>query len=280
MGGLTDTPQAYLRTRGCELPGGSNYVLLAELYSEQISPWNGIVSAHLSGLIEGVSSWLQNAVAILVSEPNVRRTVQNICSRWVAEARVCAFEELSKLEDDEKRQPSTENHYYTDNVQKSRADSFKEAVQAGVRDAADEGHFRQITTGYAEDRTKAAGALFTKIQSHLHVNMDDQAATEALISLEAYYKVRTRTYHQTSLPQLTTVQVAMKTFVDNVCRQVIERHLIAPLPNVFSASTVARFTDEELLRIGAESKEQTQRRDELATRAQVLRLSLAELQMS
>jgi hypothetical protein len=83
-----------------------------------------------------------------------------------------------------------------------------------------------------------------------------------------------------SLNELTYFQVAMKTFVDNMCRQVIERHIIAPLPTVFSPNAIARFTDEELLRIGAEPEKQKLRRAELTTRAQNLRNSLTDLQRS
>lgn len=70
----------------------------------------------------------------------------------------------------------------------------------------------------------------------------------------------------------------MKTFVDNVCRQVVERHIIAPLPEIFSPVTVSRFVDDELVRIGAEPEKQNRRREELTTRAQKLRSSLANLQ--
>lgn len=70
----------------------------------------------------------------------------------------------------------------------------------------------------------------------------------------------------------------MKTFVDNVCRQVIERHIIGPLPTVFSPNAVAHFTDEELLQIGAEPEKQKLHRAELVARAGNLRRSLTDLQ--
>lgn len=70
----------------------------------------------------------------------------------------------------------------------------------------------------------------------------------------------------------------MKTFVDNVCRQVVERHIIAPLPKIFSPVTVSRFTDDELLQIGAESEKQNRKREELRSRANKLRSSLENLQ--
>ena len=43
--------------------------------------------------------------------------------------------------------------------------------------------------------------------------------------------------------------MALKTFVDNVCRQVIERHLLNPLPQVFCPEEVAAMDDDELYKI-------------------------------
>jgi hypothetical protein len=55
----------------------------------------------------------------------------------------------------------------------------------------------------------------------------------------------------------------MKTFVDNVCRQVIERHMLQNLPNVFSPETVAAYHDEEIRRIGEETPENIVKRKQL-----------------
>lgn len=70
----------------------------------------------------------------------------------------------------------------------------------------------------------------------------------------------------------------MKTFVDNICRQVIERHIIAKLPAVFHPTTVSRLPDEEITRIAAESTRNTERRKELSNLVNMLTGSLKDLQ--
>jgi hypothetical protein len=45
----------------------------------------------------------------------------------------------------------------------------------------------------------------------------------------------------------------MKTFIDNVCRQVIERHVIAKLTSVFDPVLVSGYETDDLLRMAAES---------------------------
>jgi len=69
----------------------------------------------------------------------------------------------------------------------------------------------------------------------------------------------------------------MKTFVDNVCRQVIERHLLAELSQVFCPTTVARLSDVDIARFAAEPKKKIQRRGELKALAQGLQNSLEEV---
>jgi hypothetical protein len=73
-------------------------------------------------------------------------------------------------------------------------------------------------------------------------------------------------------------KVAMKTFVDNVARQVIERHIISSLPTAFCPNNVSQMPDEVLLDISSEPQKQILRRQKLAEITQGLRQSLATLQ--
>lgn len=69
----------------------------------------------------------------------------------------------------------------------------------------------------------------------------------------------------------------MKTFVDNVARQVIERHIMSNLPTAFCPDNVSQMTEEVLLNIGSEPEKQTQRRLKLIEITRGLRQSLAAL---
>lgn len=69
----------------------------------------------------------------------------------------------------------------------------------------------------------------------------------------------------------------MKTFVDNVCRQVIERHIVSDLPDLFSPMIVMELSDQDLNRIAAEPPQQKGKRAALSELAQSLRDSLTHL---
>lgn len=69
----------------------------------------------------------------------------------------------------------------------------------------------------------------------------------------------------------------MKTFVDNVCRQVIERHLLRNLPAIFCPENVASMSDETLNIIAAESQGNKEKRRQLRELHEALALGLQEL---
>ena len=77
--------------------------------------------------------------------------------------------------------------------------------------------------------------------------------------------------------QLLTLSRARKTFVDNVCRQVVERHLLRNLPKIFSPQTVAELTDEELERIAGERPDVVEKRNRLHLELKNLRAGLKDL---
>ncbi len=65
----------------------------------------------------------------------------------------------------------------------------------------------------------------------------------------------------------------MKTFTANVCKQVIERHLLSDLPSIFSSNVIATGSDEEFERIASEppaSIEKTMEKEALAKGLRVL----------
>ncbi|WQF84839.1 Putative dynamin stalk domain, GTPase effector domain-containing protein [Colletotrichum destructivum] len=250
--------KTYLQTRGRELPGNYNHVLLAELFHEQSSPWRKIAENHVSEVVDEVCKWVHQAVFRLFPEDRLRRDLEMICQERLERCRAHAFEELRKILLDEERHPITynhyytdNNHYYTDNIQKARSESQKATLQ-GVMNC--------VKSAYDMKDSEDRDRIVNLFQTRLCVNMDQQACEEALAGLNAYYKV------------------AMKTFVDNVCRQVIERHILVPLPEIFYPNTVSQFSDEELLRIGSESERETSRRQKLGEAAEGLRNSLLELQ--
>ncbi|OJJ45924.1 hypothetical protein ASPZODRAFT_546800 [Penicilliopsis zonata CBS 506.65] len=248
--------QVYHRTRGQELPGNYNPALLTELFHEQSCLWAQIAREHVQVISRTVTKFMERALGYVVKDSQVRENLSRFIRGVLQSNLRAAEEELERLLEDEARQPITYNHYYTDNIQKSRHDQSKAALQKTVRQAIDKdwGGVLHFQNSIAE-----INRLVASLQRHTIVDMGKQACADALTDLKAYYKV------------------SRKTFVDNVCRQVVERHLLAHLADGFNPMTVLEYTDEDLLRLAAESPRIADRRAEALKLRDALEKSLLDL---
>ncbi|KAF2158956.1 hypothetical protein M409DRAFT_71369 [Zasmidium cellare ATCC 36951] len=150
----------------------------------------------------------------------------------------------------------TYNHYYTDNIQRARNDAARKALKRAMDQTTAEDYGGRM---HISNSNKELQRLLASLQSRMVVNMDDQACNEARDALEAYYKV------------------ARKRFFDNVCRQVVERHLIRNLCYAFSPEKLAGYTDDDLYAIAGEFNECVEKRERLKQLSAALKEVLAEL---
>lgn len=182
-----------------------------------------------------------------------------------------AIEELDKLCADKAQQPITYNHYYTDNIANSRRDTARNWVKEAMQDAAVEVYNGKL---HISNTAADADKLLKALQRQVTVNMDEQACSEVLAAFSAYYKVRSLVVLHI---RLTEFEAARKTFVDNVCIQVIERHILRGLPGLFSPETVAAYTDDQLQRIAGEDEIRVAKRKHLQQLHENLNAALRDL---
>ncbi|MCJ1391566.1 hypothetical protein MMC18_004430 [Xylographa bjoerkii] len=234
--------EIYSNSRGKELPGNYNHVLLSELFHIQSGRWRDIAENHLTTIYDEIAEFVVSALSHITKDEGVQTELSDIILVSLQKNRQAAEAELRKLCEDEEQQPITYNHYYTDNVQKARQDSTRKLIRKAMNDATAQDWNGKL---HVSNNTVDAEKLLASLQSRIVVNMDGQACAEALAGLQAYYKV------------------ALKTFVDNVTRQVIERHLLTTLHAVFCPETVASFGEDVLTRIAAESPGDVTKRKQL-----------------
>ncbi|KAH7358180.1 interferon-induced GTP-binding protein Mx2 [Plectosphaerella cucumerina] len=251
----------YQNTRGLELSGSYNHTLLTELFQEQASRWFDISDQHVKAVLNAVHSWVQKALDATFSDEDLKHQISLLCQEKVDASARRAHEELSQIWADECCQPITYNHYFTDNIQKCRNQVQRETVQKALHQAiAQEWHGKLHISNNLEDIAR----ITTALQSRVIVDMEERACQEALDAMNAYYKV-------------SYSCVSMKTFVDNVCRQVVERHIMRPLSDILSPMAISEMSDAELLEIGSESAARQLDRQKLEAFIDCLRASLKEL---
>lgn len=211
-----------------------------------------------------VVAFLDRALAHVVKEKTLRLQFQHMIHTPKRKMLEDALDELNKICQDEKMQPITYNHYFTDNIQKARQDSMKKEIEKMVNASMHSLGVlgRTHEAGDAPNRpTLNRTALLSSLQSQVEVDMDQNTCDGASAALSSYYKV------------------AMKTFVDNVCRQVIERHIMRKLPSILEPSTILRLSDEEIAQIAMEPEARVNRRKELQNKLGSLKVTLANLQI-
>ncbi len=131
-------------------------------------------------------SFVKSALSHTVQNEQVLYNLLEITTASLQRSKENAEQELKRLCQDEKQQPITYNHYYTDNVQKSRQESTRQMI----REAMDEARREDWNGRFHISNTQVdAEKLLTSLQSRITVNMDSQACSEALAGLDAYYKV-------------------------------------------------------------------------------------------
>lgn len=167
-----------------------------------------------------------------------------------------AENELSNICADKDGHPITYDHSYIDKVQKSRDDDMNSRLEKAIEETKIEKWSNKLEA--KKTRIDLAN-LLQALKTRVVVNMDEQACSEARAGLTAYYAV------------------ARTTFIDNVCVQVVERHLLRSLPAVFSPEIVAGLTDEELDGIAGEADETLAKRKQLKELHESLLGSLEDL---
>ena len=130
---------------------------------------------------------MQSVSAFVIKDTNAR---ENICRHIFAtldENTKCAFNELSKLLNDEAGCPITYNHYYTDNVQKARNNRSKQDLGTSLNNTINEDWNGRFHVNNSSDEISR---LVASLQNHgVIVDMEERACHEAQIDLDAYYKV-------------------------------------------------------------------------------------------
>lgn len=109
-----------------------------------------------------------------------------ILCAWLDKAKQLALAELSNLVDDERRSPLTYNHYYTDNVQKSRLASERATFRKAIALVTEENWHGKL---HISNHPDSIENFVSAIEARITVDMDEQACNESLTQLNAYYKV-------------------------------------------------------------------------------------------
>ena len=178
--------QIYTNSRGKELPGNYNHVLLSELFHIQSCRWRQIAEVHLVVICDEITAFVKAALKHITKDDQVLVELLEVTASSLLANQLAALAELEKLCMDEKQQPITYNHYYTDTVQHGRQESTRKSIRKAMDETTRHDWNRKL---HVSNNTVDAEKLLASLQKRIIVDMDEQACAEALSGLGAYYKV-------------------------------------------------------------------------------------------
>lgn len=120
-----------VRTRGKELVGSFNPLLIGELFWEQSANWGGIAAEH-SQQISDICSMFLGTLLDDKCPQDVRSRIWESIADKLRVRKEEADVELEKLLDDLRNYPINYNHYYTDTVTKRRQDRQERNLEKRV----------------------------------------------------------------------------------------------------------------------------------------------------
>ncbi|CAA9960015.1 GTP-binding protein [Pyrenophora teres f. maculata] len=241
------------RSRGYELPGTFQPMLISQLFWEQSNPWQQLAAQHIKKVAEACKDFV-NIVLDDVAPSEFRERLKTInIDAALSKSLTDAKEELQKILLDKARHPSTYNHYFTTAIQKKR----QRKHQAITKTAAQASETTIVNQEGESITHISRDTLTAKMDAAIEPDIDVFSSQEALDTQRAYYKDE------------------MKYFVNVVAKAVIERHLVAPLPDIIlSPLVVTEMTDSQIEYVASEPPEITQQRAHLESKRVMLEKGL------
>ncbi|EPE09308.1 interferon-induced gtp-binding protein mx [Ophiostoma piceae UAMH 11346] len=259
LGPLPITRDAYIgevktiisKSRGRELPGLFNPLVISDLFREQSKKWAELTEGCVATVLGASFATIRAAL----NASAVADIVDMVFNLYINPA-------MEKLKLDMKRKalmlnnpqtdghPITYNHYLTENVQKARNDRLLKRTESLTAELSDSDHY---PGGYIRGLIESAVAAVNE------PNMEKVAASDAIDYMEAYYKV------------------ALKRYTDDVAILVVEQGLISKLPGLFTPDMIYDITDEDVARIAKESEASVVERQRLTAKSELFRKGIQDL---
>ncbi|KAI2635646.1 P-loop containing nucleoside triphosphate hydrolase protein [Hypomontagnella submonticulosa] len=246
---LVEVKNLMRRTRGCELPGTYNPLIIGELFYEQCTPWRRWLESFSSKIFEAVEFTVNAALAYIVDEDTKARLWRELINDALGQLNGELQNKVEEiLRPHENVHPITYNHYLTENVQKIRIGRIRENITKGLKAV-------NVRLGYP-----TIDQYVDEIIKNTEVDMETVASSDAVDWMEAYYKV------------------ALKEVVDNFSKIAIEASLISKLPRLFTPELVFELDDDVVSQIAGESWEIADERKFLTEKIEILSSGMTELQ--
>ncbi|KAF2395899.1 vacuolar sorting protein [Trichodelitschia bisporula] len=231
------TRDILIHSRGRELPGSFNPLIMGDLFRDQSSLWPKLAEQHVDKVHDAVGTCMKALCGAIMDD----HTAEGLLANWIqprTEGRLRKGKaKLQELETRRLGDPGTYNHYYTETLQKMKSQREGKRLRKELAKLEADDSVFEVVEGcnWGSHKAPNLDRLAESLAAPTVLNMDEYAASELLDSMRAYYKV------------------ALKQFVDNVTEQVVKGLLIEALEEIFSPIAVTTMPKRLLTKITADS---------------------------
>jgi GTP-binding protein EngB required for normal cell division len=241
-------------SKGRELPGLFNPLVVHDLFNEQFEPWKRITRLLVEDILEAAHQTTQEIVEYITAS-DVSEGVLKSVRQGIEDLKVDLDAQVDELLESVEERTITYNPQLTENVQQIQQDRRRRKAQQLIRktfglhifDDAD----KQIMVNPIQ--------LLNLTGKGVELDMDQFGSALAVDYMEAYY------------------QVALRRFIDDVSVLAIENRLIDKIPTLYRSSGFPDMSDEDLSHLAGETPESSQERKRLEAKQAILRTGLQSL---
>ncbi|KAK4197977.1 putative vacuolar sorting protein VPS1 [Triangularia verruculosa] len=260
---LNHIEEVIRRTRGRELPGTFNPLIVAALFHEQSQRWEDIARRHIDKMWRAAGRFIELVIDSIADRTTSRGLKEEISGPAMQRIRKEMADKTTELiAPHQKGHPITYNHYFTETLQNVRRERNSKKTAMVIREFFNIDATRNLSNvafqvwNSGEPVRWNLQSLIDSLVATNEPNMSRFAAEEALDCLNAYYKV------------------ALKRFIDDVAVEVIETKLLSLLHDILSPITVYEMSQELVARIAGEPEESRAEREQFTKQIAVLRNGL------
>jgi hypothetical protein len=186
--------QALTRTRGKELAGNFNPLLIGELFWEQSSKWPNMAVEYVDKAADVCTQFLKDLLVQKCPKDIHPRLWSSVLQDSVKNRYKAALREVERLEEDLKSYPINYNHYYIANVTKTKIKRYEASLSKSIDGAT---QHKPVPGCNSQSHTFASidiAAVINKLFRSTDPNMDKHSCEDALDCLFSIYKVCPKTF--------------------------------------------------------------------------------------
>jgi hypothetical protein len=175
------------RTKGRELPGTFNPMIVSDLFLEQSSPWEAITRKHIERVWRAAKEFLNLTATYIADAATSKALFQRIFEPALDQLlETLNAKSTELLTPHQKSHPITYNHYFTEALQKVRNERSKDEYTRIIKDFFGAPSLESV---HLSNQHKDLRPLVAALLQRTEPDMNRFACSEALDCMEAYYEV-------------------------------------------------------------------------------------------